>query len=482
MPGDPTDLPRLYSRLPGTDDGPATAPHNHRLHVEGAGRMILNRQFGEYILLRRLAIGGQSEVFLALKSGPRDFTRPIVIKALPSANRSDERLVEMFYREAFISSRFSHSNVINVHDAKVIENDHCMFMDFVNGQTVADIAQRGYQQQCPPTLKQVVQIVADAASGLAYVHDFKSLDGSSYSVVHLDVSPQNIMVTYQGVGMIFDFGIARIIGMEGEEDRKLTGGKYAYMSPEQLMGQPVDPRADIFSLGIILYELATGYRLFRRSTPPEVIKAITEEAIQPPRSLRSEIPQFLEQIIMKALARDPFERYQSATTFRDDLLRYLDMTTEGTDLRRGLGAYVAGMFKRERGEIASALRGAPERLEEAAPLDSSLTQLGTEKGQSRDPTMELLDVPDEVRSAAARVLGEEDESGSSIDPEQLQEMEAERQRLQEEVDQMRRRQTYLYAAIGLIVVFALMLGIVSLVDGNPTHANEPPTVANPSAE
>ena len=136
--------------------------------------MILNRKFGDYILLRRLAIGGQSEVFLAVKTGPRDYTRPVVIKALPSKSKDEEKLVELFYREAFISSRFGHPHVINMHDARLIEDDHCMLMDFVNGQTVADIAQRGYSSQCPPTLKQVVRIVADAADGLAYVHDFKA--------------------------------------------------------------------------------------------------------------------------------------------------------------------------------------------------------------------------------------------------------------------------------------------------------------------
>jgi serine/threonine-protein kinase len=426
--------------------------------------MILNRKFGEYILLQRLAIGGQSEVFLALKAGPRDFTRPVVIKALPSSSRDDERLVEMFYREAFISSRFSHPNVINVHDARVIEDDHCMLMDFVNGQTVADIAQRGYQQQCPPTLKQVVQIVADAADGLAYVHDFKALDHTSYSVVHLDVSPQNIMVTYQGVGMIFDFGIARIIGLDDEQPR-LAGGKYAYMSPEQLRGGTVDPRSDLFSLGIILYELCTGYRLFRRKTPQEVIRAITEEPIQPPRELRPEIPQFLEDVILRALDRDPFERYQSAGRMRDDLLKFLNMTSEGADLRRGLGVYVSGMFKKERNEIAQALQAAPQPSD-ARPLDEPLTELGTKTGATRDPTMELL-VPNEVADAASKVLEDQD-----VDAAQTAERNI---ALQEELERMRRRQNVLYAVLVVIALLALFLGFVQIVDGKPAPAEEPPT-------
>lgn len=424
--------------------------------------MLLNRKFGDYILLQRLAVGGQSEVFLAIKSGPRDFTRPVVIKALPSSSRDEPRLVEMFYREAFISARFSHPNVINVHDARLVEDDHCMLMDFVNGQTVADIAQRGYQQQCPPTLKQTVQIIADAAEGLAYVHDFKSLDSTSYSVVHLDVSPQNIMVTYQGVGMIFDFGIAQIIGLD-DRKMKLAGGKYAYMSPEQLRGEGVDPRSDIFSLGIILYELCTGYRLFRRQTPQQVIKAILDEPIQPPRALRPDIPESLEGIILRALERDAFQRYQSATDFRNDLVRYLETSEGGGDLRRALGAYVAGMFKQERAEIAAALRAAPQHLDDAVPLKEPLSELGKTAEQRRDPTMELL-VPDRVRDAAKKVLDGTPDVGPS----------EEAQALRDEIERMRKRQTVLLAAVLLTAFIALALGFSHMAGGTPTHAVEPP--------
>lgn len=424
--------------------------------------MILNRKFGEYILLRRLAVGGQSEVFLALKTGPRNFTRPVVIKALPSKSREDEQLVEMFYREAFISSRFMHPHVINVHDARLIEEDHCMLMDFVTGQTVADIAQRGYATKCPPTLKQTVQIIADAADGLAYVHDFKALDNASYSVVHLDVSPQNIMVTYQGVGMVFDFGIARIIGLD-EKRPRVVGGKYAYMSPEQLAGGTVDPRSDIFSLGIILYELCTGYRLFRRNTPQEVIRAITEDAIQPPRELRPEIPQFLEDVIMRALQRDPFERYQNAVDFRADLIRYLDITTDGSDLRRGLGAYVAGMFKQERADIAMALRAAPQHAHDAQPLERALSDIGKD-GKPRDPTMELL-APDSVVEAARELLEGPPSEPLSVEP---------REGLQEELEGMRRRQQALYVVIALLVFALAAIALGASAGGTPTTAQEPP--------
>ncbi|MEZ4461326.1 MAG: serine/threonine-protein kinase [bacterium] len=356
--------------------------------------MNLNQKFGDYLLLRRLAVGGQSEVFLAMKRGPETYSRPVVIKALPPDRRDDPKHVEMFYREAFISSRFIHPNVINVHDARMIEGDHCMLMDFISGQTVADIAQRGYQRKSPPTLKQVAQIIADACNGLNYAHNFRDLDGHQYSVVHCDISPQNLMVTYHGDTMVFDFGIAHIIGYDGAAP--VAGGKYAYMSPEQLRGEAVGPRSDIFSMGVILYELCTGYRLFRRSSGPEVIKAVLEEPIQAPRELRAEIPPYLENIIMRALARNPYDRYATATDMRADLVRFLEMTAERGDLRRGIGAYVAAMFREERADIANTLSQAPAM--ESGPK-ASLTHLS--EPQLEENTMEL-EWSGELRSLTAQ--------------------------------------------------------------------------------
>ncbi len=344
--------------------------------------MDLNQKFGEYMLLRRIAVGGQSEVFLAMKRGPETYTRPVVIKALPPQRREDEKHIEVFYREAFISSRFIHPNVINVHNACMIDGDHCMLMDFISGQTVADIARRGYQRKSPPTLKQVAQMIADACNGLHYTHNFRDLDGQQYSVVHCDISPQNLMVTYHGDTMVFDFGIAHIIGYDTTPP--VSGGKYAYMSPEQLKGEPIGPRSDIFSMGVILYELCTGYRLFRRPSPQEVIGAVLDDPIQAPCELRPEIPPFLESIILRALQRNPYERYESAADMRSDLIEFLEMSPERGDLRRGLGAYVSAMFKDERADIAATLSRAPAL--QSGPV-ASLVHLSSP--QEPENTMDL---------------------------------------------------------------------------------------------
>ena len=351
--------------------------------------MIINRTFGEYVLLKRLAVGGQSEVFLGVKVGPQDYTRTVVIKALGEKRRQDERFVQLFFKEAFVSSRFAHPNVITVHDAKLIDGELCLVMDFVSGQTVSEIAQRGFKSGRPIKLAQTLQMVADACDGLHYAHQFRDLDGERYRIVHCDISPQNIMVTYQGVTKVFDFGIAQIPGYEETNATMTVGGKYAYMSPEQLRGEAVSARSDIFSLGIILYELATGYRLFRRASHPEVIKAVTEEPIRPPRELRPDLPPFLERTIMKALERDPERRYENAARMRDDLLQLLTMMSKGSE-RDELGAYVASLFQAERDEIADVLRqGHQGLLSNPAPLTGFLSDLASGEGTLEEETMEL---------------------------------------------------------------------------------------------
>ncbi|MFB6373321.1 MAG: serine/threonine protein kinase [Bradymonadaceae bacterium] len=324
--------------------------------------MLINRTIGNYNLLCRLAVGGQSEVFLAMKSGPGEYSRPVVIKALPTRYRHDPKFVELFHREAFLSSRFSHPNVVTVHDARILDGEQCMIMDFISGQTVADIAQRGYKAGSPPSTQQAVRIVADACDGLDYTHDFRSLDDTEYNVVHRDVSPQNLMVTYQGVTIVFDYGIAKIMGESSSVDT-LVGGKYAYMSPEQCLGDEVDTRSDIFSLGVILYELTVGTRLFRRPSKDDVIEAVTQEEIKPPGELRSKFPPMLEDIVMKALQRDPDRRYQTAGRMRDDLRDYLAVQGSSQG-REALGDYIAGLFEDERTAIAEIIQAAQESDEE----------------------------------------------------------------------------------------------------------------------
>ena len=438
--------------------------------------MLLNRKFGEYVLLRRLAVGGQSEVFLAYKVGPGAFIRPVVIKALPAKAREDEKFISLFFKEAFVSTRFAHPNVVTVHDAKIVEGEYCLVMDFIQGQTISDIAQRGFGQGQPLSMTQAVQIIADACDGLHYAHTFRDLDGSSYSIVHCDISPQNIMVTYHGVTKVFDFGIAHIPGYEGSNAPMTVGGKFAYMAPEQLRGEHVDPRSDIFSLGIILYELCTGYRLFRRQTQPEVIKAVCEEPIRKPTELRADLPLFLERCIMKALARDPERRYPNAASMRDDLQQLLAMMSRGGE-RDELGRYVAELFRAERDTIAQTLSSssAEELRAIATPMGKQSIHQLDQHSDAHEQTMEL-DAPQELRAQYAQAQ-QAHHKPMVPQSEQIDRLESQRDAAQadaealgERVLHLQQRQRALGVGLGVLLLVLIALAVWLIQAQSVPHA------------
>jgi serine/threonine-protein kinase len=441
--------------------------------------MLINRSIGNYILLRRLAVGGQSEVFLAMKDGPEEYTRPVVIKALPTRYRNDPKFVELFHREAFLSSRFSHPNVVTVHDARVLDGERCMVMDYISGQTVADIAQRGYKAGDPPSKQQSVRIVADACDGLDYAHQFRDIDGTEYPVVHRDVSPQNLMVTYHGVTIVFDFGIATIVGKDEDVDT-LAGGKYAYMSPEQCQEDArVDTRSDVFSLGVILYELTVETRLFRRSSREEIVAAVTEEEIKLPSDLRSSYPPMLEQIVMKALQREPDQRYQTAGEMRDDLRDYLTM--EGGDKgRQALGDYVAELFEEERAEIADIVQGADELDDPPEPKDgTTLEKLGRGGGpnHAESPVVPMPEpendenlareleeaepVQDGGRESAPAVRG----TGESPEDNTARHQREPPEQVTRELESLRKRHSVLLAVLGVVLIILAALSVLTFVQG-----------------
>jgi eukaryotic-like serine/threonine-protein kinase len=339
--------------------------------------VIFNKPFGRYRLVKKLAMGGMAEVYLALRSGPRTFDKLVAIKCILPHVNSDAAHVAMFYNEARIGGLFRHANLISVHDAEEIETRHSLVMEYVAGQTLEEVVNRVEQGKDTLPLDYALFIMAEAARGLAHAHSVRDLDGARLDLVHRDISPQNIMVAHDGRVKVFDFGLA-VAAANDTETRELAG-KTAYMSPEQVRGRALDNRSDLFSLGIVLHELVTGQRLFQRENQMSTIVAVTEEQIPKPSSIRPELPAYIDEVVMRCLARPVDDRFDDCDVLADALDSVLIQLNSDVNGER-LGTWMQRKFSNEIGEIEAVIQKvlqAPERSEATIDLstfDSKVTR------------------------------------------------------------------------------------------------------------
>ncbi len=280
-------------------------------------------RFGKYQLIEKIATGGMAEVYKAKSYGVAGFEKLLVIKKiLPHLSRNPE-FVRMFINEAKIAVSLNHANIVQVYDLGVVGEDYYMAMEFIHGQDLMRIIKLGRKTRRFLPIPTGVYIITEVARGLDYAHNLTDPGGRPLNVVHQDVSPHNILISYEGDVKLVDFGIARVGEVVEEEKGKMAGGKFAYMSPEQATGGSVDARSDIFACGIILYESITGQRLYAGKDRQEKMRMVRNAEIPPPRAVNPEIPARLEEIALKALHRDPDQRYQRARDLQEDLLSFL---------------------------------------------------------------------------------------------------------------------------------------------------------------
>ncbi|MCA9554474.1 MAG: serine/threonine protein kinase, partial [Myxococcales bacterium] len=248
----------------------------------------LPRDFGKYRLEKRIATGGMAEVFLAHRLD--EPLKPLVIKRiLPHLIKSGD-FVQMFLDEARIAAQLSHPNVVGILDIGQVEGTYYLAMEYVHGEDIRRIYNRAYKLQRSLPLSHSIRVIADAALGLGHAHKLTDLAGQPLGLVHRDVSPQNILVTYDGEAKVVDFGIAKAANKVAETRAGVLKGKYSYMSPEQALGEGIDHRTDIFALGIILYETTTGTRLFKRENELATLQAIIKCEYLPPSQALQNYP------------------------------------------------------------------------------------------------------------------------------------------------------------------------------------------------
>jgi serine/threonine-protein kinase len=268
-------------------------------------------RFGKYSLVARLATGGMAEIFLARLSGAAGFEKLVCIKRILPHLARDKQFVAMFLDEARIASRISHPNVCQVFELGEIEGSYYLAMEYLEGVPLGCFRRTDRGGDMPdPRL--VAGIAVQACEGLHHAHQLKNPDGSVMEVVHRDISPQNLFVTVDGIVKVLDFGIAKIQDATVRTSTGAVKGTYAYMAPEQLRGERVDRRTDVFAMGIVMWETLTRCHLFKRETDFLTFQAITNEPIEDVCVLRPDVPPALSAVIMTALSRDREARFPTA--------------------------------------------------------------------------------------------------------------------------------------------------------------------------
>jgi serine/threonine protein kinase len=271
--------------------------------------------FGKYELLRKIASGGMGQVFLAREHGT-GFERLVVLKLILPHLAEDEEFLDMFLEEARLVARLSHPNLITILDLTEIEGRHCLAMEYVQGEDVRRLERFARKQERPLPVGLVVRIIADAAAGLAYAHNARDGHGQPLQLVHRDVSPQNVLVGFDGGVKVIDFGVAKAATSGQQTATGVLKGKYPYMSPEQANGMAVDGRSDQFALGVVMWELLTGKRLFKGDTDLMTLRLVRDCQVPPPSQLNPKLPPGLDEVVLKALAPTPEGRYADCAAFR----------------------------------------------------------------------------------------------------------------------------------------------------------------------
>jgi serine/threonine protein kinase len=272
---------------------------------------------GNYELLVRLASGGAANVFLAREVVPGSKPRLLALKVLlPKLAQSDDFL-QMFFNEARIASRLQHPNVVAISGFGQVEGVHCLAMEYVFGVSLSQLLRASARSRRPMSVGVLLYITSQLCDALEHAHGLEGDDGGSIGLVHRDVTPQNILIGFNGVPKLTDFGIAKAHDRGFETQAGIVKGKFSYMSPEQALGKPVDRRSDVFGLGIVLWESLTGQDLFRGGSPTEVLTAIRDQPIRPPSEVVPGLTSIVDPIVARALARSPRRRYQTAAEFGD---------------------------------------------------------------------------------------------------------------------------------------------------------------------
>jgi serine/threonine protein kinase len=302
--------------------------------------------FGKYYLLERVNVGGMAEVFKAKAFGVEGFERLLAVKRILPNIAEDEEFITMFIDEAKIAVQLNHANIAQIFDLGKVDDSYFIALEYIHGKDLRSIFDRCRASGENMPIAQACFIIMKVCEGLDYAHNKRDSAGRELGLVHRDVSPQNVLLSYEGEVKLIDFGIAKAAGKASKTQAGILKGKFGYMSPEQVRGMPLTRVSDIFSVGIVLYELLTGERLFIGESDFSTLEKVRNVEILPPSTYNRKIPEELERIVLKTLAKDPEDRYQHAIDLHDELQAFMYTAGEFYS-RKDLAAWMKRTFSRE---------------------------------------------------------------------------------------------------------------------------------------
>jgi len=344
-------------------------------------------KFGKYLLLDRIAVGGMAEVFVAKAFGVEGFERLLAIKKILPTMGEDPEFISMFVDEARIAVQLSHANIVQILELGKHDENLYIAMEYIAGRDLRQVLERFRKKGRPMPVAQACLVIAKVCEALDYAHRKRDGRGQHLGIVHRDVSPQNVIVSYDGDVKLIDFGIAKAESRLQKTQAGILKGKFSYMSPEQVRGQPIDHRSDVFAVGVCLWELLTGEKLFTGESDFAVLEKVRQGLVPPPRQLNHQVSEALQTVVMKALKPEVADRYQWASELHDDLMRFCVMgdMVYGT---RQLAEWVREEFETECGREQEKLRGwmgAAEEPPEITPTAKTVPEIAEAKEKPAEP-------------------------------------------------------------------------------------------------
>lgn len=340
-------------------------------------------QLGKYQLVAEMARGGMGIVYLAVAQGPARFSKLLVVKELRPELVEDTSFLEMFLEEARLAARLSHPNIVQTYEISAGGTRPYIVMDYLDGVPLARILRRKSPKF---TLGMHLRVISEMLSGLHYAHTLRDFDGTALGIVHRDISPQNVFITFDGTAKLVDFGIAKAHDSSIETRTGVLKGKPAYMAPEQIAGE-IDARADIFSAGVMIWEAIAGQRMWGKRGDVEVLAAVLKGTYPSLLEVAPNAPPELVAICERALAKDVDQRYQTAAALQDDLERYLGHSVA----MREVSEVTAEIFAKERALTRSTIDVQVARMTSLAPTDKlpsllPVASMGLSSGDTSQPS------------------------------------------------------------------------------------------------